>query len=442
MKVCAGSRILLFLTIPAFLGSGTTAQTAPQKQKTAPHKNEDALSARLLAQGEEALEQKNYPAAVKLYSEYLAKKPSDATAHFQLGYAYTALQEHGLAEQEFRKAAELNPKMGEAWQDLGLTLLHKDPASAADAFGHAAELLTGQSNPRFMQGVALERSGRLAQAIEAYWVALRVDTKDFQAHLALAQALVKADRTVEAEPEFRAVLELEPKSDLARLGLAESLAAQKKNDAAAAAYSAYLEVRPHDVEARVARAFLLVDSGQEDDALEELNRAAQQAPERVGALKLRSLIAFHKKDYDGAAEALTKAASLAPDDPEIHARLGHVALLKKNYGAAIRELTQSLQMDQTSPAQRETLRDLAAAEYLDGNCPRALQALGALAKQETLKPGAWFIRAACFDKMGQKAEALETYEKFLQLNAGEPNDEYFQAAARARTLRRELNGKQ
>src|ERR1700723_1084772 len=62
---------------------------------------------RLLTQAQEAMDKKDYPAAIKIYSDYLAKKRDDAGIHFQLGYGYTAARDSENAAKEYRRATEL-----------------------------------------------------------------------------------------------------------------------------------------------------------------------------------------------------------------------------------------------------------------------------------------------------------------------------------------------
>jgi tetratricopeptide (TPR) repeat protein len=61
-----------------------------------------------------------------------------------------------------------------------------------------------------------------------------------------------------------------------------------------------------------------------------------------------------------------------------------------------------------------------------------------LAQRETPPLGSWFVRATCYDKLGQAPQALDAYKKFLELNKDENSDMYFEASARVRTLTREL----
>jgi Flp pilus assembly protein TadD len=421
---------LCFSFAPCFAQT-TTRTRIPQQQDPA-----DAILASALA----AMDRKDYDAAASGLQEYLAKKPGDATAHFQLGYTYTVLKRPADAKAEYEKAVALRPDFAEAQLNLGLTLLDSDPAAAVAPLEKAADLAPNQARLRFLLGLALERSGKAAAAIESYRAAEKLDDQNSEIPFALGRTFLNAGRANEAEPEFRKAIGSRPDADSSRahLGLAQSLYAQKKTEAAAAEYAAYLEAHPDDNAARIEHASALEDLGKDDESLAELDRAALAAPENLRALKLRSLADFHKKQYDGAVSALLKAQALAPQDPDIPARLGHVYLEKKDYPNAIRALVVALKIDSSGD---DVLKDLVTAQYLNKNYPAALQGLDLLAKRETLPAGSWFIRGTCYDKLGQPAQALDAYEKFLQLNKDENNDMYFEASARVRFLKRELENK-
>jgi len=392
----------------------------------------------LLKAAQEAAEKKDYAAAAENYRQYLAKKPDDAFIHFQLGYAYSALQRFTDAQAEYEKTISLDPKMAAAYLNLGLTLLDRDPASAITPLQKAVKLIPNDAEPRYLLGAALERSGKTPEAIEQYEAAEKLDDKSFDVRFALGRILLTANRPADAEREFRAALALHPESEPAHLGLAQSLLAQKKKEAAAAELGAYLEKQPGDLKARVEHASVLVDLGKNEGALAELDRVAAAGPENLQALKLRSLIYFQMKRYDDTISTLQKAEALAPEDADIRARLGHVYLEKKNYPEAIRELGAAFRLN---PSANDVLGDLVAAQYLNKNYAAALKGLDLLASRENLPLGTLFIRATCYDKLGQAAEALDAYQKFLSQNTDQKSDMYFEATARLRFLTRELQDK-
>lgn len=432
----------LWLAAGAFCG--LPGQTVSKRRITQKETPAQATLRKLLSAAQLALDNKDYTAAVQNYSEYIAKKPEDATAHLDLGYAYTALEQWDNAIAEYRKAIELDPKMSDAYRNLGLALLRSKPAEAVEPLRQYVKLTPGEGQPRFFLGLALEGSGQYAAAIEQFEAGETADPKSAgQYHLHLGRCyLALNDRASSAEAEFRAAIRDLPAGMLdasdARLGLAQSLIAQEKNAEAAAALEEYLKLKPEDKAARFDRASLLAGLDKPDEAIAELDRASAGAPEALASLRLRSSIYFQMKKYDDAIVVLQKAVVLAPQDPELHARLGHLWLEKKNYPFAVRELAASFRMDSRST---DTLRDLLAAQFASGNYPAALQGLDLLAQRETPDARAGFVRGVCYDKLGQKKEAIEAYRKFLEMNAGQANDEYFQASVRVRALERELKEK-
>lgn len=420
------------------LASGVSAQVVGTARRKIPQDPETVALNQLLADAQTALDRKDYAAAAKDYQSYLEKKPEDATVHFQLAYTYTALQMIANARPEYQKAIDLNPKMGEAYLNLGLTLVDNDPAAAIAPLAKAVELKPDQPEARFALGLAFEKTGKLPEAAEQYAAAEKLDAKSFDTHISLARVLLLEKKGIEAETEFRAAIAIQPGWAPAHLGLAQSLTLQKKLDAAAAEYAIYVALNPHDTGARAQHAWALYDAGKDDEALAELDAAAGSAPEGLPALRLRALILMRKKNFAAAVPVLQKAVALAPKDPDLPAELGHAYLEAKDYSNAVNELIVALK---ANPSSIDVLTDLVLAEYLSKNYPAALHGLDVLSQHQTLPLASVFVRATCYDKLGQKPEALAAYQKFLEQNKDENSDMYFEAAARARTLARELKDK-
>jgi tetratricopeptide (TPR) repeat protein len=415
-----------------FIPQRAAAQTESRTKVRVPEI--DPAQQKLLTQAQEAMDKKDYATAIKNYSDYLTQKPDDATIHFQLGYAYTAARDSENAAKEYRRATELDPKMQPAFVNLGLALLDKQPAEAIAPLRKAIEL-NRLPTPTYLLGIALEKTGNLSGAIEQFRDALDLDHSNFEIQLELARALLQAKRYEEAEKEFRAALALRPDSSAAHSGLAESLVQQKKNEEAAAELATYLQSAPKDAEARIKRAAILADLNKDDEAIAELDRAAAIRPESPQTQELRAELDTRVQNYDAALAIFQKLEASAPGDPEIHAGIGRVYLEKKDYAAAAKELVIAFRAD---PNQNNLLHDLLAAEYLGGNYTAALALLDEVGKREAPTIDTWYFRASCYDKLGEKRQALETYRKFLELNNGKTNDEYFVSAERVRILEREL----
>jgi superkiller protein 3 len=404
-----------------------TANSAPQEK-------EDPL-APLLQQANEAIDKMDFTAALDPLQKYIAQRPDEPYPHFQLGYAYVGLKRPADAKTEFSRAIALDPKMAAAYLNLGLVEMDGDPAAAADAFRHAAALQPTESRPRFLAGFSLEHAGNFPEAVEQYRASVAISPRDYEAHFALGRVLLRSNDAAGAEEQFRAALESHSDSAAARLGLAGALLAQKKYDAASDALAEYSKLNPGDRSAHFDRATALLYLSRYDDALAELDRTEAAATPSAQALKMRGEIYMQQKKWKEAGETLKQAMTLAPQDSELAVWMGHVDVELRDYPSAVRMLEQAYAQN---PQNADALRDLGDAFYLNENYAAALEAMDRLAKLETPKPGSWFVRAICYDKLSRKAEAIEAYQKFLDEDAGQHDTQDFQARHRIPVLQHEM----
>ena len=427
--------------VPAFAGASTFSLQSSTQQKSAPSQTRTQKLANplndLLDEAQHDIDSNQFEAALIPLQKFLAEKPDIAWAHFQLGYAYTALKRPDEARTEYERATTLDPKMFEAFLNLGILLSEKDPAAAVAPLRKAVDLLPAQSRPRFLLGHALERSGDTPAAVESYEAALRLDPRDPETVIHLGNLYVGLKRYSDAETKFRAALELEPKSPQALLGLAQALDAQKKPEAAAA-YRDYLAVQPDTPGAESRAIHLLIEQKQYDAALAELDRADAGKPPTLDSLRSRADIQIAQKKWDDSIVTLRKAIALTPNDAELHGGLGRVYLQKRDFTSAEKELKAALQLDKNNLVYWKNLR---TTYYLGGNFPATLAMQDWIAKVETPGAGEWFIRALCYDKLNQPKPALEAYEKFLELDQDKNPDQVWQAQQRSKVLRRMLDQK-
>ncbi len=411
-------------------------QKAPAKKPatSSTQEKEDPL-APLLQQASDAIDKMDFAAAIDPLQKYIAQRADEPYPHFQLGYAYAGLKKTDDAKREFSRAIELDPKMAAAYQNLGLVLMDSDPAAAADAFRHVAELQPTQSRPRFLCGYASERAGKFAEAVEQYRAALALAPADYETNFALGRVLLRSNDAAGAETQFRAAIAARGDAAPARLGLATALLAQKKYEPASDALADYLKLNPADKSAHFDRATSLLNLSRFDDALGELDRIDSGGAPTAETLKMRGEIYMQQKKWKEAGDTLKQAIAASPQDSELAAWIGHTDIGLRDYPAAVSILEQVYARNLQNA---DVLRDLSEAFYLNENYPSALDAMDRLAKLETPKPGSWFVRAICYDKLSRKAEAIEAYQKFLDEDGGQHDTQDFQARHRIPVLQREL----
>ncbi len=392
----------------------------------------------LLREAQQDIDKSNFEVAIAPLQKIIAEQPEFAYAHFQLAYVYTALKRTSEARAEYERTIAIDPKMSEAYLNLGMMLLDKQEVAAAVApLRKAVELLPAQSRPRYLLAVALDRSGDRAGATESFEALLHLDPNDITTIDYLGWSALRQGKPAEAEARFRRAVEIQPTGPGGRRGLAESLDAQKKPEAAAA-YRDYLELMPNDTEVRARLVHLLVEQKESDTALAELDRLDAGKKPTLESLKLRADIQIAGKKWDDSVATLQQALAVSPNDAQLHGGLGRIFLQKRDFVSAEKELRIALHLDARNLTY---LKDLSSTFYLGGNYPAALAALDEIAKMEQPGAGVWFIRAICYDKLNQPRPALEAYQRFLELDRDKNPDQVWQAQQRSKVLQRMLERK-
>ena len=407
-------------------------ETQSKQQKVANPLND------LLDEAQRNIDANNFEAAIAPLQKFIAEKPDLAFAHFQLGYAYTALTRSEDARAEYERAIALDPKMSEAYLNLGILLLDRQEyAAAVTPLSKAVELLPAQSRPRSLLAIAQDRSGDKEGAARSFEGVLHLEPNDLTANQYLGDLDLRTGKFAKAEARFHHALQIQPDAPEPLQGLAQSLEAQNKPEASDA-YRKYLAVRPEDSGTRDHLIHLLLYDQKYDAALAELDRVDGGKPPSLNSLRMRADIQIAQNKLGDAIVTLQQAVALAPRDAQLIGGLGRIYLQKRDFAAAEKELKGALQLD---PNNLLYWKDLSSTYYLAGNCPATLATLDVIAKAEPPTSGAWFIRALCYDKLRQFKPALEAYDKFLTLEQGKTSDQIWQAQQRSKVLKHILEGK-
>jgi Flp pilus assembly protein TadD len=426
----------VILTVSPATGFQQTQNPSNKSSQAKAQKVQNPLND-LLDEAQAALDKNNFEAAIPPLQKFLAEKPDVAFAHFQLAYAYTGLNRVDEARAEYERCVALDPKMAEAQLNLGILLLEKDAAAAVPPLRKAVDFLPSQSRPRFLLGIALERSGDLAGAAESYEAAAHLNPSDTEAQVHLGGVYLQLKRPADAEKKFRAVLETQPKSLLALRGLGLSLDAEGKPDAVEA-YRNYLAAEPKDSAVRARFVKLLVANKKFDEALAETEKPGSGQAPSPDELRLRADIFVGQNKLDDAIAALKQATALEPRDAQLHGGVGRLYLQKREFADAERELKIAIQLDKGNVVY---WKDLTATFYQGGNYAAALAGYDVVDKLEKPGAGVWFIRALCYDKLNQVQPALDAYRKFLDLDQNQHPDQVWQANQRIHVLEKRAEKK-
>src|SRR6266446_3802883 len=148
------------------LGDKLTASAeASPKQKAAGQSKSQKIANPLndlLDEAKRDIDKNEFEAAITPLQKVIAEQPDSAYAHFQLAYVYTALNKSEEARAEYERTIAIDPRMAEAYLNLGLLYMHERPPRgdrAVASLRKAVELMPGQRQPLRELAVAQERSG-------------------------------------------------------------------------------------------------------------------------------------------------------------------------------------------------------------------------------------------------------------------------------------------
>jgi tetratricopeptide (TPR) repeat protein len=127
------------------------------------------------------------------------------------------------------------------------------------------------------------------------------------------------------------------------------------------------------------------------------------------------------KRYPEAMAALRRGAELEPDIAERHFWLGILYAQLDSVPQAKVALERFVQLDSTSASASVAFRQIGYYHLLDGQYPRAVQALERSVQINEGDPQAWVWLAQGYQNSGDRNKALDGYERALQLDPRQPD---------------------
>ncbi len=338
---------------------------------------------------------------------------SDAMLHVQAGLE--ARQQHNVEAEiaEFRKAAEIDPSLAEAFVNLGAAYMEKHDYGAAIApLKRALELSPDLAVAHQFLGYALLAQGYAAEAIP------HLDRVGAQEALGIAQ--IETGQLTEAVANFTAALAKRPADPdlLYYLGHGSGLLSKTAIDNLLANYP---------------------DSARAHQALAENYYALRQMPqaekEYLEALRLRpdlpdlhlelGQVYANSAQWPKAEAEYRAEAKLQPGKAEAAYRLGAALLQQGKASEALPELKRA---NELKPEMPETLYSLGKAASLAGDSATAEKSwlkVIEIEKSTSLAAQAHFALAGLYRKQGKAEQARREMQEFqkLQNTIGPPRSE-------------------
>lgn len=172
------------------------------------------------------------------------------------------------------------------------------------------------------RGIAAERSGAGADALQCFRKAIAADRSFAPAHMNLGIALQAYGDLEAAIAAYDQAIALDPDYDAAHYNLALACHLRSRYSEAEAAFRSALRLREDFPEAWVGLASALEMLGRDEDALSALDKAIALRDEYVGALVNSSMLLMKMGRFEQAAASDRRVLALEPNDHVAQCRLG------------------------------------------------------------------------------------------------------------------------
>lgn len=265
----------------------------------------------------------DYRSEVVIWRDTVAKLPTNARAHNNLGRELFRLGDIRGSIARYEQALQLQPKYPETHYNLGVSLAASgDLEGAITHYERALQFDPDYPEAQNNLGNALVATGRTTEAISHYKRALEIRPAFAEAQNNLGNALFQLGGMPEAQRRFERALELRPDYPEANFNLGNLLAAAGDMRAALAHYERALKLNPGYAEALINAGNAYLALGDSVKAKNAYQRAIATAPNSAEAQFNLASVYLDAEQWKEALPRLETVVRLKPDHAPAHRALG------------------------------------------------------------------------------------------------------------------------
>jgi tetratricopeptide (TPR) repeat protein len=391
--------------------------------------------------------------AVNALQGAASNAPKDAFIQFWLGRAAMAKGDSGQAEKSFRQAAQLNPRLLEAQEELAriaslrgdmslLSDVAEKTIAAAPRFpgGYLWRAITeiSHNSPDKAEADMKTAISNAPQSAQAYLLLgdLRFSQKRYPEGAVLMEQALQYDpnsigalrglvgydfykkQPAQALARINAQIAKSPKNSSFYDLLAQVQAGSKNFDQASASAQKAMEVNPDDGEAVAIYAQLQAQRGQAANAVEAWEKWSKAHPNNAGALAILGTLEETRGNGSKAEDYYKKALAIQPAQPVAANNLAYRMLL--NGGNVDVALTLAQTARRGMPNSPSTADTLAWAYYSKGTYGFARDLLEEAIKTAPNNATTQYHLGMVYAKLGDKSNAAIHLKKSIALAPDAP----------------------
>lgn len=320
----------------------------------------------------------------------------------------------------------------EYWLIRGIALLSLEEYDGAmGCFRNAGDRGLEDYSLMMNTGKCYSRCGRFKNAIRYYDRVLSMRPGDEQALVEKALACYGAELKEECMQVLASAVE--------QSGSVDTLLTAIKVHAAEGDLAGSLEMcdrvlekQPECADALFTRSEILAYTGFPEEAFEPLEKALEIDPFDAGGWSLYASLLVEAGREEEAVSCLDRAIVEDPENVELHVNRGRLLHALGRGEEALASLTGALDL---SPSDPELLSAVGLFLLMGGDARKAVTCFRKITSIDPDDASAWLNRAISEDQDGCRADAISSYERFLELGGSEDPGESEHARARIQELR-------
>lgn len=362
----------------------TKAEADPAIVKTVGPTQSTSPSTSLKDQINQALEQENFSGAEPMLSEAIQQEPHNLSlrtnhaytlirlgrseeaesalqavllidikhldAHFMLAGLQNARGQYQAAFTSYQKCLQLDSSFAPAYLSaIRVAIDLGQLEQALDLLNQAKQANLQLTDFDMLAGEALQRSGRIEEAIRVYQSVLQKQSSQSLAHFRLAELLAETNRIDQAIPHAEAFLQQNPRLLPAILLLGRLHMQSQQCETALSYFEQARALDPQSIEALANGGAMLQQLDRCDEALQRYDAVLEIAPNIAIVWHNKGRIAYDRKDFEGARIALERALQLQPNDANIVHHYGLALTGLERYQEAIQQYDQAIALNPKHP---------------------------------------------------------------------------------------------
>lgn len=342
--------------------------------------------------------------AIAALERAVAFDPDTPLLQFVLAKAYLHVEQVDRAGETLKGLLQANPDYVPAHELLGdIYVYQKDFGAAVVHFRKAFDLEPERSSVQMRLGVALERSGDVAAAVDVFEEMLKERPQSVMVRLTLARIYAGADQQDKALLTYRELLDRKPGHQQAALEYGRLLA-RKDENAAIDFYLETLESHPEAAAVRQQLAQLYLTHNELTPALEQFKVIGRQYPDNLQIVGRIALIELELRHWPDAEQGFRRLLTIEEHRDRNRYYLAMALAGQSKFSEAVSEL------ELIGPqAANYTDAALQRAYLLNqaGETDRAIEVLRKLLEDDHRRTEVYFYLAAFLGERDRYDQALE-----------------------------------